>query len=63
LIDDFMADVPAHDDNVYALLDRYRQAESKVSALWRNEGQHAFLHHLSAIFGYEPVLIRKEIRF
>jgi hypothetical protein len=63
LIDDFMADVPAHDDDVSALLEQYRQADSKMTALWRNEGQHAFLHHLSAIFGYEPLLIKNEIRF
>jgi hypothetical protein len=63
LIDDFMADVPAHNDDVSALLERYRQVDSKVTSLWRNEGQHAFLHHLSAVFGYEPLLIKKEIRF
>jgi hypothetical protein len=63
LIDDFMADVPRHNDDVSALLEQYRQANSKVTALWRNEGQHAFLHHLSAVFGYEPLLIKSEIRF
>ena len=63
LIDDFMAGVPAHDDDFSGLLEQYREADSKVTALWREEGQHAFLHHLSAVFGYAPLMIRKEIRF
>lgn len=63
LIDDFMADMPAQGQDLSALLEQYRQADSKVSALWRNEGQHAFLHHLSAVFGYEPLLIKKEMTF
>ena len=63
LIDDFMTGIAAHDDDISALLEQYRQVDSEVTALWRNEGQHAFLHHLSAVFGYEPLLITKEIRF
>jgi len=63
LIDDFMADAPAQDEDVPAMLEHYRQVDAKVTALWRNEGQHALLHHLSAVFGYEPLLIKKEIRF
>lgn len=62
LIDDFM-DRTSPCETISGLLDQYREANSKVTALWRNEGQHAFLHHLSAIFGYEPLLIRKAIRF
>jgi hypothetical protein len=28
-----------------------------VEEMWRQEGSHAFLHHLNAIFGYEPVVV------
>ena len=63
LIDDIMEDVPAHDDNVPKLLEEYRQAEAAVTAVWHREGQHAFLHHLNAIFGYEPLMIIKGMRF
>lgn len=63
LIDDFMKGVPAHDDNFPKLLEQYRQAQDAVTTLWRKEGQHAFLHHLSAIFGYEPLMIKKWTRF
>jgi hypothetical protein len=46
-----------------ALLDKYRTANRKVTALWQTEGQHALLHHLNAIFGYEPLVIKNSVRF
>ncbi len=33
----------------------YRKIDSKVEGAWRNEGGHAFLHHLNALFGYGPL--------
>ena len=45
------------------LLDQYRQANNNITRLWRSEAQHAFLHHLNAIFGYEEILIQKAVRF
>lgn len=44
---------------------RYAGINTAVTALWQNEGRHAFLHHLNALFGYEPVLIieRRQMRF
>jgi hypothetical protein len=41
----------------------YRAAERHVSQIWFREGQHAFLHHLSAVFGYRELLIVKPMRF
>jgi hypothetical protein len=37
----------------------YADISDAVTGLWRTEGQHAFLHHLSAVFGYQPLLIRE----
>jgi hypothetical protein len=58
LIDDQMANVTTQNLNVSGLLESYRQADTAITSMWRKEGQHAFLHHLNAIFGYEPLLIR-----
>jgi hypothetical protein len=63
LIDDQMANVTEEDLNESGILGPYRQADTAITSMWRKEGQHAFLHHLSAIFGYEPLMIRKEITF
>lgn len=49
--------------DIDALLEKYRMANRKITQLWQTEGQHAFLHHLNAIFGYEPVIIKKAIQF
>ena len=40
------------------LEERYRAVNDEVGRIWREQGQHAVLHHLSAIYGYEPLLIR-----
>jgi hypothetical protein len=35
----------------------YQQIHKSITASWQEEGRHAFLHHLNAIFGYEPVIV------
>jgi hypothetical protein len=51
------------DTDIHAVLERYREANTRVTSIWHKEGQHAFLHHLNAIFGYEPMLLKKELTF
>lgn len=36
---------------------RYIVVQQEISDIWAKEGQHAVLHHLSAIFAYQPLLI------
>jgi hypothetical protein len=38
----------------------YEQLNASIDQIWKDEGQHAFLHHLNAIFGYEPLTIREK---
>ena len=40
------------------LLEGYRQVSTTVDEIWRLHGRHAFLHHLNAVFGYQPLLMR-----
>lgn len=41
---------------------RYAAIERTMNELWREEGGHALLHHLSAVFGYrELVVTRREL--
>lgn len=63
LISEYVEYDPDYSGSVSALLEKYREAERKITLMWRNDGQHALLHHLNAIFGYTPILIRKEMRF
>ena len=41
-------------------LSLYEHVNATIEHMWREEGQHAFLHHLNAIFGYEPITIREK---
>jgi hypothetical protein len=63
LIDDAVAAGPDDPRTAEDPLQVYRAAEKKITALWYKEGQHAFLHHLSAVFGYREMLIVKPMRF
>jgi len=63
LIAEEMKDSPKSYSDFNALLNEYRRANEAISEKWRKEGQHAFIHHLSAIFGYHPLLIKKNIQF
>ncbi len=63
LIDDAVAELPPSQRSGEDLLATYRAAENRVSQIWYKEGQHAFFHHLSAVFGYRELLIAKPMRF
>jgi len=34
----------------------YRQVDETVTGLWQKNGRHAFLHHLNAVFEYQPLI-------
>jgi hypothetical protein len=59
LIRQVTAEQPLDNTSPEALLDYYRSVNDRVSALWRVHGQHAYLHHLNALFGYELLIIRE----
>jgi hypothetical protein len=41
---------------------RYAAISNKIDTLWRDEGAHALLHHLSAVFGYQQIaIVRREL--
>lgn len=43
----------------------YARVNDSINAIWQHEGRHAFLHHLNALFGYEPLVIieKRHMRF
>jgi len=36
----------------------YLQVETDITGIWQQEGRHALLHHLNALFGYRPMPMR-----
>ncbi|MEE4111987.1 MAG: hypothetical protein V2I40_04180 [Desulfobacteraceae bacterium] len=46
----------AADATVDELLKHYAQVNDAVNRIWQEEGYHALLHHLNAIYGYEALV-------
>lgn len=63
LIEDSMQNSPENFKDPHWLLEQYRKVDTKITNIWKKEGQHALLHHLNAVFGYEPLYIIKELSF
>jgi hypothetical protein len=34
----------------------YKKVDQTITGLWQQEGRHAFMHHLNALFEYEPLI-------
>ena len=59
LIREVTTEQPMEDPSPDGLLDYYRGVDDRVTVLWRDYGQHVYLHHLNALFGYQPLVIRE----
>ena len=35
----------------------YQEIQQQITLLWQENGQHAWLHHLNALYGYSPLAI------
>lgn len=38
--------------------EKYKRVQADVTGIWQKQGQHAVLHHLNAVYAYQPLLIR-----
>lgn len=58
LIAETIADMPTADTPLsldeYETL--YKEVNATIISLWENNGRHAYLHHLNALFGYRPLV-------
>jgi len=60
LLDAYARETGAADPaDVQQTLQRYREVENRISAVWTDEGGHAFIHHLSGVFAYEPLYVNE----
>jgi hypothetical protein len=51
--DDLKSDPPSSIEEMDTF---YKQVNQTVTDLWQKQGRHAFMHHLNALFGYEPLI-------
>jgi hypothetical protein len=61
LIDEIMQNGPViqRTPSLNRLLSHYEKVNKSMNSIWQEQGGHAFLHHLNAIFGYESVLVHE----
>ena len=60
LIQQFKADSPPPQDaNIHEMKRYYTTLNARVTDQWGRYGRHAYLHHLNAVFGYEPLFIKQ----
>lgn len=61
LIDEIMHNRPViqRAPSLKKLLSYYEKINKTMNTIWQEQGGHAFLHHLNAIFGYESVLVHE----
>ena len=53
-----MPDQPKY-SSLSKIIPYYERVNDAIKTLWREQGAHSLLHHLNAIFGYEPVFVRE----
>jgi hypothetical protein len=67
LISETVAGMPISDRplSIEEKAEQYKKANAAISELWQKNGQHAFLHHLSALFGYRAIIFydRRMLKF
>ena len=58
MIAEIAAEQPDGDNvsTIPELVSFYQNVNTSLSEVWREKGRHAFMHHLNALFGYEPLI-------
>jgi len=63
LVDQFAVQRCPKATTLHDLQPCFQKVFADVDVMWRIHGQHAFLHHLNAIFSYRPVYLKKDTIF
>ena len=55
---DLVSEVASEENAIGGLEAKYQKVQESITAVWREQGQHAMLHHINALYAYQPLLIR-----
>ena len=55
---DMVSELAAEEYATSDLDEKYRKVQDGLTDLWQDQGQHAMLHHLNAVYAYQPLLMR-----
>ena len=55
---DLVSELASHESNIDGIDAKYKKVQDDITRIWREQGQHAMLHHMNAVYAYQPLLIR-----
>jgi hypothetical protein len=55
---DLVSELASHETTGDSVEDKYKKVQEDVTRIWRENGQYAVLHHLNAVYAYQPLLMR-----
>ena len=55
---DLVSELAAEESALGGLEAKYKNVQEAITAVWQEQGQHAMLHHINAVYAYQPLLIR-----
>jgi hypothetical protein len=55
---DLVSDIASRESSTGGLEAKYKKVQEDITRIWSEQGQHAILHHLNAVYAYQPLLIR-----
>lgn len=55
---DLVSELAANESATGGLDAKYQNVQDAITTIWQEQGQHAMLHHINAIYAYQPLLIR-----
>ena len=58
LVDQFYAELQLNDEaQLDEQLEGFKQVSADIDLIWKHNGNHAFLHHLNALFAYQELYV------
>ena len=55
---DLVSDLASRESSIDGIDAKYKKVQDEITRIWREQGQHAILHHMNAVYAYQPLLIR-----
>jgi len=55
---DLVSELAAEESAVGGTEAKYQNVQDTITTIWQEQGQHAMLHHINAVYAYQPLLIR-----
>ena len=55
---DLVTEFAKQQDSDFSKIELYKEVQNQITEIWQEQGGHAWLHHLNALYAYQPLLMR-----